>query len=455
VTTAELNTMSTNNDNPKMEGTGRFKGNKVLNFPGTPYGKPGYKESHNWETDTDWFSPLVFNWKYYAALYELKDKTEEQVKNDWMTNVINKKDTKYPDCRVGSTNFSPMTYYRANTDVPDETGGLCYKIFNNFLTRGLYSGSPLIDAAAEHRYAKTMTLEKLKAFKGNAQAVHFLSPGGCWPHHVWGRRRNTSNRRRRWWRRHAGHKSWILRKWRHMDLLSFQITEIYTIAFWFKQYSYNRGGHPTNWGRPWHGYSGDNGLWFNILHMGATHSERQPGIWLSADSHGGKLITRVSLENNELGQACDPPSTWSNEAGKLASSSSHWTMVAMTVSTHGTSNHAQITVYFDGKKVHQCDATSKSRSGIAAYQERKADGSENMGGRDTAFKWWMDWSGGRKYFWVSSPWYRQARIRIGHMNHYPDSVMPGPVVEAEHEVERERVESTRVYYEWSHRRRRL
>merc|ERR1712072_904185 len=124
VTAAQLNNIANKNINPEMAGTGRFKGTKVLNFPGTPYGKPGYKESHNWEQDTDWYSPLVFQWKYYAAVYGLKDKTEEAVKKDWMDNVINKKETKYPDCRQGSPNFSPQTYYRANGDMPQETGGL-------------------------------------------------------------------------------------------------------------------------------------------------------------------------------------------------------------------------------------------------------------------------------------------------------------------------------------------
>lgn len=191
------------------------------------------------------------------------------------------------------------------------------------------------------------------------------------------------------------------------------------------------------------------------MHMGATHSERQPAIWLSNDRWGPKMITRVSLENNEYGLACDPPSTWSNAYGKLGQRNYHWTMVAMVVNTHGSGNRAMTTMYFDGKKVHECKANSRSRSGISAYQERKPNGQEQMGGRDNRFRWWMDWSGGHKYFWVSSPWYRQARIRIGHMHHYPDSVMPAAVVDAEHTLERRKVENTRVYYEWSHRRRRL
>merc|ERR1712072_834214 len=136
---------------------------------------------------------------------------------------------------------------------------------------------------------------KLKAFKANAQAVNFRSPGGCWP---------------------------------HMDLMSFQITEIHTLTFWFKQYAYNRRGHPANWGRPWHGHRGDSGLWWNILHVGATHSERQPAIWLTSYGGNPRMTTRVSLENNEYGLACDPPSTWSNAYGKLGQNRGHWTMVA-------------------------------------------------------------------------------------------------------------------------------
>merc|ERR1712093_604175 len=54
------------------------------NFPGTPYGKPGYKESHNWESDVDFFMPAVFNTHFFAAKYGLKDKTEEQLKAEWL-----------------------------------------------------------------------------------------------------------------------------------------------------------------------------------------------------------------------------------------------------------------------------------------------------------------------------------------------------------------------------------
>merc|ERR1712054_262126 len=69
VTPAQLNTIAANNNNPDMAGTGRFKGTKTLNFPGTPYGKPGYKESHNWESDVDYFMPAVFNTKFSLNQY--------------------------------------------------------------------------------------------------------------------------------------------------------------------------------------------------------------------------------------------------------------------------------------------------------------------------------------------------------------------------------------------------
>lgn len=261
-----------------------------------------------------------------------------------------------------------------------------------------------------------------------------------------------------------------MRKWRHMDLMSFQITPIYTLTFWFKQYAYNHG-HPNNWGRPWHGYSADPscprarkgvpwhgcpGLWWNILHVGSTHAERQPAIWLTSDADGGRMITRVSLENNELGLPCDPPSKTPNgvalHGGRLGRDRRHWTMVALVLTTHGAGDHAQVKVFFDGKKVAECNGDSVSRSSIPGYQERKSNGQENMGGKEK-YPWWMDWSGGHKYFWVASPWYRTARIRIGHLNHYPDAVMGDPVVEAEHEIQRQEVENTEVYHEWSRRRR--
>merc|ERR1711881_741495 len=108
----------------------------IPNFPGTPYGKPGYKESHNWESDIDYFTPLIFNAKIYASMYGVKG-TEEEIKKDWLE-VAMKDDAKYPDCRQGTLPFSPNKYYRANPDIADATdSGNCRKIITTFLKDGL------------------------------------------------------------------------------------------------------------------------------------------------------------------------------------------------------------------------------------------------------------------------------------------------------------------------------
>merc|ERR1711977_326662 len=147
----------------------------IPNFPGTPYGKPGYKETHNWESDIDYFSPLIFNWKIYGSMYGLKDKTEEQVKKDWM-DVGLKADAKYPDCRQGVLTFSPNKYYRANPDIADQTKGLCKGIVENFLKEGLFEGLKTEDSTAENRYLQRLAKDKLMAMKGNVVTKQFYNP---------------------------------------------------------------------------------------------------------------------------------------------------------------------------------------------------------------------------------------------------------------------------------------
>merc|ERR1712096_13234 len=84
--TSIMNRQAANDINPKRQGTGRFK--KTGNFAGAPYGLPGYKESHDWITDVDYFMPVMFNWRFYAAKYKLKGKSEAEVKADWIANGL-------------------------------------------------------------------------------------------------------------------------------------------------------------------------------------------------------------------------------------------------------------------------------------------------------------------------------------------------------------------------------
>merc|ERR1711903_318146 len=86
---------------------GRATGTRTLNMPGPAYGNPGYKESHNWEKDSDLFAPVVFDWKFYQATYdtELADMSEAQVRQYWVE-TANADAMVYPDCHQASSPFS-------------------------------------------------------------------------------------------------------------------------------------------------------------------------------------------------------------------------------------------------------------------------------------------------------------------------------------------------------------
>merc|ERR1712096_239581 len=144
----QMNTEAANDINPKKEGTGRFK--KTANFPGAPYGLPGYKESHDWVNDVDIYNPLVFQWQFYAAMYGLKGKTEAEVRTDW-ANVALKADAKSPGCRQGNKDFSIDRYFRANAGLQEGTGGLCRKLLTQYLKKE--------DPAEEARRQAKATIE--------------------------------------------------------------------------------------------------------------------------------------------------------------------------------------------------------------------------------------------------------------------------------------------------------
>jgi hypothetical protein len=131
----QMDNSAKNNNNPQREGAGRFK--NTANFPGTPYGKPGYKESHNWETDVDFVSPAVFNYKFYAAKYGLAGKTEAEVKADWMSKGM---EGKIPNCRQGNAGFSLNAYAKNNPAAVVEGKDGCKDMMQNFLANGIYDG---------------------------------------------------------------------------------------------------------------------------------------------------------------------------------------------------------------------------------------------------------------------------------------------------------------------------
>jgi hypothetical protein len=154
---------------------GRATGTRTLNMPGPAYGNPGYKESHNWEQDTDLFAPVVFDWKFYQAMYpdDLADMTEAAVKQYWAI-TANADDKTYPNCHQASDQFSMNMYYRANPGLEATTGGVCKMIVEDYLSNGIYDGKPTFLAGAEKSFKDALSADDLVAYlsspKGKARA---------------------------------------------------------------------------------------------------------------------------------------------------------------------------------------------------------------------------------------------------------------------------------------------
>jgi len=278
----------------------------TANFPGTPYGKPGYKESHNWEVGVDYYSPLIFNWKIYGAMYGLKDKTEEQVKKDWVTNGM-KADAKYPDCRQGTLTFSPNKYYRANPEVQEATEGNCKKLVDNFLKEGLFAGLKPEDPVAEQRYEARLAEGKLMAMKGNVATKKFLDP----------RRRKKA--------------TFVPIKAGRQPAGSWDSVGEYTVTWWMRG-DKGQGGIHRHWG--------------SIFHYGNSNGHRAPGMWMWPSRH--RLHVRVA-QSNHGNWGCDPGAAINRDTN-------HWYFVACVISKH-SGNKGKLTVYFDGKQVSQCSSS--------------------------------------------------------------------------------------------------
>eukprot|EP00658_Telonema_sp_P-2_P085015 TRINITY_DN9591_c0_g1_i3.p1 TRINITY_DN9591_c0_g1~~TRINITY_DN9591_c0_g1_i3.p1 ORF type:complete len:331 (-),score=73.26 TRINITY_DN9591_c0_g1_i3:163-1155(-) len=107
-------------------------------MPGAPYGNPGYKESHNWETSVDIWSPTVFNPVFFAAKYGISDKSEAQLRKQWREEVMQSDDVA-PNCKQGSAGFSLNSYMAKNQDL-SWTGGSCSKLLRNYLKQGILAG---------------------------------------------------------------------------------------------------------------------------------------------------------------------------------------------------------------------------------------------------------------------------------------------------------------------------
>lgn len=169
----------------QRQGTGYFK--RIPNAPGPRHSLPGYKESHNWESDTDYFSPLVFDWQYYRARYLTGSEDELTTKKDYLANVIDKKDAngaadpaKAPDCRQGSAAFGPNEYNEANKDKTDVKllGGDCKALISHYQKTGIFAAYPLMKNPAKYDDV-SIVLIKPEMGRGSDVAPQFQAGPGA------------------------------------------------------------------------------------------------------------------------------------------------------------------------------------------------------------------------------------------------------------------------------------
>jgi len=309
----QMNTEAANDINPKKEGTGRFK--KTANFPGAPYGLPGYKESHDWVNDIDYFNPLIFDWQFYAAEYKLTGKTETEVKTDWL-NVGLKADAVYPKCRQGNKMFSLNMYYRANPLIKDKTGGNCKKILTQYLKEGLFAGAKKEDPAVEARIQAAMDLAKwLKYLQDNVRGSRIM--GG------YGRRRRYRRNYRTWWLRRAYRGG---RRLRRNDMG----TPAATFTWWMKVHRSRR----------W---------WEGIFQYGYRWWWRSPGVWLYP-GYRKRIHFRMS-QRRSWNWGCDPGASLPLR---------RWTHIAIVIRQQAGSGNGEMQLYYDGKSVGHCKSSCKT-----------------------------------------------------------------------------------------------
>lgn len=124
---------------PSYRGAIPIEDPKHLNFVGPPEkAYKGAQPSHNWETDVDLFSPFLFNWKFYAAKYDVAG-VEPAVRADWEAHATD--DSTYPDCRQASPGFSINKYLLDNPQIREGVGDKCAAGYRQYLSTGIYEGA--------------------------------------------------------------------------------------------------------------------------------------------------------------------------------------------------------------------------------------------------------------------------------------------------------------------------
>jgi hypothetical protein len=322
------------NENAGPDDTwGMATGTRTLNMPGAPYGKPGYKESHEWETDINMWAPVVFNLDFFKAMYaaDLDGKSEAQVKAYWV-DTANGADVKYPDCKQASDQFSLNMYYRANPSLAASTEeGKCGLILKEYLSTGIYDGKSTYSSSAEKTYENAMSSEDLTAYQTSPQ----------------GKARATKMRR--------GDKSeWSLNRSEGNIGQVIDAVSYYTYTFWLK----NMNTVETTG---------------NIL----TYGDNSPKISI-AGNHG-RFLQVFSAQTNSNTWGCDTPDT-----DEFRIQDKQWTHIAVVV------ENKKLTTYINGKQAQQCENDAGE---LQIYKEKSLFVPANEDSADAKIKNLKYWAG--------------------------------------------------------------
>jgi len=164
------------------QGPGYYR--QIANFPGPPHGLPGYKESHNWVEAFDFFSPLVFDYRWYrvfmtgSTVDAMKMLTEEDLKTDFLAKVKGKKQG---ECPQGSIWFDANSFFTLfETGVTEFKMGDkgCASIFNYYLTQFVYGNYQDTAIAAGATIVKFPEATASKTGRFPTIATKIFNPSG-------------------------------------------------------------------------------------------------------------------------------------------------------------------------------------------------------------------------------------------------------------------------------------
>eukprot|EP00656_Telonema_subtile_P042284 TRINITY_DN477_c0_g1_i1.p1 TRINITY_DN477_c0_g1~~TRINITY_DN477_c0_g1_i1.p1 ORF type:complete len:383 (-),score=100.03 TRINITY_DN477_c0_g1_i1:255-1403(-) len=284
---------------PSAEQTAFDEGADINNpeslFPGPTYGLPGYKESHNWVTDFDLFSPVVFDEKWYALEYGLAGKSEAEIKKDWSDHLSDDQKNYPADCRQGNEQFSPQKFYRANPEIKEnlETSSngkeVCGSIVKEYIKSGMFDASSRYNLKLENAAAKEdqaqINSEKisLPVFK-----VASFKKTTAWA---------------------------IGKDFLPFDQFAFNSVQQYTLSFWYQSWA---GREPE----------------CNVLHHGNSISEKAPMI--SQVAGGSQTLKFVVSQSNDNNFGC---------TANRQLVEKEWTYIVLKV------HERKIEAFYDGKSV--------------------------------------------------------------------------------------------------------